>query len=204
MAASRRRRRSTAPRFARWFRTLPVIALAVTLVACAFLSGTSTTLTRGIFYPVHYAETVQGSAERHGVDPYLVCAVIECESGWDASAVSAAGAVGLMQVMPDTVTSLVDLGVVDGEAYDPSDLQNPEVNIEYGCAYLGYLQEHLSSEKEVIAAYNAGIGAVQGWLADGGTIPEGIEYAETRTYLERVLSAYEGYRLSYPGGITRG
>lgn len=204
MAASRGRKRGSATRFARWFRVLPVVALAVTLMACAFLCGTSTSLTHELFYPVHHAEAVQGSAERHGVDPYLVCAVIECESGWDEGALSAAGAVGLMQVMPDTVTSLVELGVVDGAAYDPSDLEDPEVNIEYGCAYLGYLQEHLSSEEEVIAAYNAGIGAVQGWLADGGTIPEGIEYAETRAYLERVLSAYEGYRLSYPSGITVG
>ncbi|WP_342590896.1 lytic transglycosylase domain-containing protein [Olsenella profusa] len=177
-----------------------VIALA--LVTCAFLNGTSTTLTRELFYPVSHAETVQESAERHGVDPYLVCAVIKCESDWDESARSSAGAVGLMQLMPETAQSLVDLGVVDGAAYDPADLENAEVNIEYGCAYLGYLQEHLSSQEEVVAAYNAGIGAVQGWLADGGTISEEIEYAETRAYLERVLSAYEGYRLSYPGGIT--
>ena len=76
------------------------------------------------------------------------------------------------------------------------------MNIEYGCAYLGYLQTHLSSLDEVIAAYNAGIGTVQGWIADGATLPEGIEYAETRAYLERVRAAYEGYQRSYPEGLT--
>ena len=140
--------------------------------------------------------------ERHGVDPLLACAVIECESGWDEGAVSPVGAVGLMQVMPDTARSLVALGLVDDGAYDPDDLADPATNIEYGCAYLGYLQKHLSGLEEVIAAYNAGIGAVQGWISEGGTIPEDVEYAETRAYLDRVLVAYDAYQDSYPSGIT--
>lgn len=142
------------------------------------------------------------SCERHGVDPDLACAVIKCESGWDEDAVSAAGAVGLMQVMPETAASLNSLGIVSKEEYDPVNLAVPEVNIEYGCAYLGYLQDHLSNVSEIVAAYNAGIGTVQGWLSGGGNISEEIEYTETRVYLERVRLAYEGYQRSYPDGIT--
>ena len=144
------------------------------------------------------------AGERHGVDPLLACAVIQCESGWDEDVVSSAGAVGLMQVMPIAAETMVLQGIVDPERWDPDALADPEVNIEYGCATLGYLQDQLSSLDETIAAYNAGLGAVQGWIDEGGSIPEDIEYAETRAYVERVREAYEGYRQSYPDGITEG
>lgn len=178
-------------------------------MACALLVGvgaalyaTPTSPLWRLVYRIDHAALVEDAAQRHGLDPDLVCAIIKCESDWDAGAMSHAGAVGLMQVMPSTAESLAEMGLVDGSVYDPSELTDPATNVEYGCAYLGYLQEHLSSREEIIAAYNAGLAAVQGWIADGGSIPEGIEYEETRTYLERVLAAYEGYRSSYPGGIT--
>lgn len=156
---------------------------------------------RQVVYPVSYAAHVNDSAERRGLDPRLVCAVIKCESGWDATAVSGAGAVGLMQVMPATADSLVALGLVDADAYSPDDLTDPAVNIEYGCAYLAFLEKNLSSQEEVVAAYNAGIGTVQQWVADGTELPEGIRYAETRAYLTRVQEAYAGYQDAYPNGI---
>lgn len=154
-----------------------------------------------LIYPVHHAEDIRDSASRHGVDPLLACAVIKCESNWDEGAVSGVGALGLMQVMPETAQDLARMGLVEASAYDPSSLMDPTVNIEYGCAYLGYLQEHLSSEEEVVAAYNAGIGAVQKWVSGGGSITEKIEYPETRAYLDRVLKAYKAYRESYPLGV---
>ena len=178
------------------------VLLALTLAFSAGLAAAPLEWVRSVAYPVEHVQTIEDAAARHGVDPDLVCAVIKCESGWDEGAVSHAGAVGLMQVMPATAESLNGLGLVSAADYDPAALADPVVNIEYGCAYLGYLQTHLSSLDEVIAAYNAGIGAVQGWLADGGSLPEQIEYAETRAYLERVREAYEGYQRSYPEGIT--
>lgn len=181
---------------------LPFVALVLTAAACAVFAAAPTMLARQFLYPVNHAETILAASERHGVDPLLACAVIRCESGWDEDAVSAAGAEGLMQVMPDTARSLNALGVVSASDYPPERLFEPEVNIEYGCAYLGYLQRHLSSTEEIVAAYNAGIGTVQGWISDGGSIPEGIEYAETRTYLGRVQNAYEWYKRCYPEGIT--
>lgn len=196
MAARRR-----SERFFRWYRVIPIVLLALTLAFSGGLAAAPLGAIRGFVYPVEHAEAIEASAARHGVDPDLVCAVIKCESGWDEGAVSQAGAVGLMQVMPSTAESLNSLGIVSAAEYDPAALTDPVVNIEYGCAYLGYLQDHLSSLDEIVAAYNAGIGAVQGWIAEGGTIPEGIEYAETRAYLERVKEAYEGYQRSYPEGI---
>lgn len=198
---SARRARRRPERLARWYRVVPVCLVALVAVLLAVLCATPTTLARGAFYPVDHADAIQESATRHGVDPLLACAVISCESSWDEDAVSSAGAVGLMQVMPDTARSLVAMGLVDGAAYDPAALTDPATNIEFGCAYLGYLQDNLSSFDEVIAAYNAGIGAVNSWIAEGGTIPDDVRYAETRAYLERVRAAYDGYRWSYPDGL---
>ena len=188
-------------RLLRWYRVVPVALLALTLAVVAVVASSPTTLGRLLVYPVHYEDTIEAASEHHGVDPLLACAVIKCESDWDESAHSAAGAIGLMQVMPLTAETMAALGYVDADAWDPNALTDPEVNIEYGCAYLGYLQSHLSSLDEVIAAYNAGIGAVQGWIAEGGTIPDDVEFAETRVYLDRVRNAYEGYQGAYPDGI---
>lgn len=198
MAGHRRRRDD---RFLRWFRVIPLLVLALTLAVSGIISGVPATVTRSVLFPVDHVSAIEASASRHGVDPILVCAVIKCESDWDEAAVSSAGAVGLMQVMPATAESLVDMGLVD-PSFDPAALSDPDTNIEFGCAYLGFLQRNLSSLDEIIAAYNAGLAAVQGWVADGGTLPEGIEYGETRVYLERVRVAYDGYKESYPEGIS--
>ena len=194
--------RKATPKLLSWHRLVPVCAMLVTLLVSGVLTLAPATLTRALLYPVSHADLIEEAATRHGVDPLLACAVIQCESGWDEDALSAAGAIGRMQVMPATAESLSALGVVDGDAYDVANLAEPSVNIEYGCACLGYLQEHLDTLEEVVAAYNAGIGSVTRWTAEGGTIPDDIEYAETRAYLERVQASYEGYQHSYPEGIT--
>ena len=188
-------------RLLRWYRVVPVVLLVLTLAVVVVVGSNPTSLGRYLVYPVHHEEAIEAASERHCVDPLLVCAVIKCESDWDENARSAAGAIGLMQVMPLTAETMAALGYVDADVWDPDALTDPEVNIEYGCAYLGYLQSHLSSLDEVIAAYNAGIGAVQGWIAEGGTIPDDVEFAETRVYLDRVRNAYEGYQGAYPDGI---
>lgn len=154
-------------------------------------------------YPVNYRDAILESCERHNVSPYLVCAIIKCESGWREDVVSAAGATGLMQVMPSTATSLVNLGYVDAAAYPPENLADPLVNIEYGCATLDFLSRQLSSEEQIIAAYNAGINTVLGWLAEAGDRPfvECITYPETAAYLTRVLEAEETYKTLYDSSL---
>lgn len=189
-------------RFFRWFRTLPLLVLAVAFAASATLAATPTTLVAQAFYPVKYASAINESASRHGVDPMLAAAVAKCESNWEEGAQSSAGAVGLMQVMPSTAAELAELGVVDGSAYDPNSLLDPVTNIEYGCAYLGVLESELGSQDEVICAYNAGLAAVQGWLEQGGSISETVSFAETKYYLERVKVAYAAYQKCYPQGLS--
>jgi soluble lytic murein transglycosylase-like protein len=110
----------------------------------------------------------------HDLDPRLVEAVIQAESAWNRRAVSRAGAMGLMQLMPQTAVVLA----VD----DPWDEAQ---NVRGGTAYLAEMLHRFGSEELALAAYNAGPGAVE---RHGGIPP----YAETREYVRRVLSLYYG------------
>lgn len=190
-------------RFWTWYRTVPIAVMGVLLAVCLVFGALPTQVIRSVLCPVSYQEQILDSSSRHGVDPYLVCAMIECESSWDAGSVSDAGAEGLMQLMPSTAQELADRGLVDSSVYDPSNLTDPATNIEYGCAYLSYLSDNLENEDEVIAAYNAGMGTVAGWASSGYTdLQDVIEYPETSAYLAHVKSAEADYRTYYPDGIA--
>ena len=116
---------------------------------------------------------VTAAALKNNLDPALVMAVIQVESGFRPDAVSSAGAVGLMQVMPSTAE---ELGLPD--------VADPAVNLEAGCRYLASLLEMFGGDVELaLAAYNAGPGAVRRW----GTIPP---YRETQNYVIKVAAAY--------------
>lgn len=190
-------------RFFTWFRAIPIVAMAVMLVVALVSTHLPQALGRIIFCPVDHTAAIRESSERHGVDPYLVCAIIKCESGWDANATSEAGAVGLMQLMPATAQELVDFGYVDGATYSPDNLTDPATNIEFGCAYLRFLQGSLDTEDEVVAAYNAGIGTVHAWSQSGyESFEDAIQYPETAAYLVRVRVVKGQYQDCYPDGIA--
>ncbi|MGE5491425.1 MAG: lytic transglycosylase domain-containing protein [Actinomycetota bacterium] len=124
---------------------------------------------------------VERHARARGLDPALVDAVVRAESAYQPRAVSPKGAVGLMQVMPDT-----------GRRFGISDLADPDGNLRAGTAYLSYLLDLFDDLSLALAAYNAGEGAV---LRHGNRIPP---YPETRAYVRGVLEAYG------PGGTVRG
>ncbi len=184
-------------RFFRWYRLLPILAMLFAGLASFGLVRVPGNLARKYLYPIEYREAILDSSSRHGVDPLLVCAVIKCESNWDETAVSDAGAVGLMQMMPSTSEELASWGLVDTYTYDPNNLTDPATNIEYGCTYLSQLQARLGSTDEVIAAYNAGPSSVEEWLAGGGDIADVIGFPETVLYLTRVKENYERYQQFY-------
>jgi soluble lytic murein transglycosylase-like protein len=119
---------------------------------------------------------VDRAAARHGVEPDLVHAVVRAESGYDPHAVSRAGAVGLMQVMPATAT---DYGVHSVDA-----LFDPQTNLRTGVRHLKRLLARYGIGKAVMA-YNAGEGA----LERGNGF---VSYAETQRYTHRVLTSYLG------------
>jgi soluble lytic murein transglycosylase-like protein len=122
---------------------------------------------------VPYGAAIARAAERQQLDPFLVAAIVEVESGFRPAAVSPVGAVGLMQVMPQT---FADLG--GGDAADPA------TNLRLGCRYLRQLLDLYGGDLELaLAAYNAGPGNVARF---GGVPP----FSETRRYVERVLARY--------------
>jgi soluble lytic murein transglycosylase len=150
-----------------------------------------------LLYPLPYHEVVLDQAVAHQVDPWLVFAVIRAESRFDRGAESAAGARGLMQIMPETAQWISQK---TGREINLEELYQPELNIELGCWYLSYLLEKFSYQlPAVIAAYNAGPNRVEQWLAegiwDGGENQlERIPFAETRTYVKSVLRSYAAYQ----------
>ena len=191
-------------RFFRWYRTLPLVLMLCMVLLSVGVNFLPAKLVRSLFFPVTYAERIDDAAARYEVDPHLVAAIIRCESGWNDSAQSEAGAVGLMQLMPETAKTVSNMGVVDTARFNPNNLTDPATNIEYGTALLAYLQTQLGTTDEVIAAYNAGLGTVQGWIDVPGSpgIPDAITYPETRHYLDRVNESVRQYAKYYPNGMS--
>jgi soluble lytic murein transglycosylase-like protein len=124
-----------------------------------------------------YEDLIRSASDRHSVDPDLIRAVIKVESDFDSSARSNKGAMGLMQLMPETA-----------RLHNVVDLYNPSANIDGGVRHLKLLLGRYQGDLELsLAAYNAGIKAVE---KHGGIPP----FAETREYVRRVLSYYQSYR----------
>ncbi|HHV32059.1 MAG: lytic transglycosylase domain-containing protein [Ruminococcaceae bacterium] len=154
-------------------------------------------------YPLKYSEIVSVEATENKLDPALVYSVIKVESNFDAEAVSHAGAVGLMQLTPDTFEWLRTKSKSENNSvYTSQDLKMPNINIRYGCRFLALLLKKYSNTRTALSAYNAGIGTVNGWLKDSevskdGITLEHIPYAETRKYVDAVLKNYEKYKSLY-------
>ena len=184
--------------FLRWHRVFPLaVVLIFGLVSFAFAFAPS--LLFKSMYPLRYEDEIAASAATHGVDPYLVAAVIRSESSWDPEASSHQGARGLMQLMPETAQDMVAKGLVDGKRYSYENLEDPTVNIEYGCAYLSYLLTYFNGATDrAIAAYNAGMGNVDGWAKQDKLLHNAITFPETQAYLVRVNMAKARYQELYP------
>lgn len=152
-------------------------------------------------YPIEYTQTVANEAVANHLDPALVYSVIRAESNFDADAMSRAGAIGLMQLTPDTFDWLQTKLKSDTQ-YTVDDLKIPEINIRYGCKFLSLLIEKYTEKRTVLSAYNAGIGTVNIWLSDPDISSDGINldsipYTETRKYVDAVLENYDKYKNLY-------
>jgi len=127
--------------------------------------------------PAEYEQIIRSCSDKYGVNASLIKAVIHAESGYNPNAVSQKGASGLMQLMPGTARSLKV-----ANSFDPKD------NVEGGVKYLRFLLDTFRGDVSLaLAAYNAGLNKV----AKFGGIPP---YAETRTYVNRVLSYMQTYQ----------
>ena len=172
-----------------------VVALSLVVVAAAasftyLRTGTPTAFDR-LRYPLRYEHIVNGHAKNYDLDSALVAAVIYQESKFRADAKSNSGAIGLMQLRPETAKGIaVRTG---GTHFVVDDLYKPEINVRYGCWYLRHLLDKYRDEKLALAAYNAGQTHVDSWRAEG----RGIQFAETRAYVDRVEGLKHTYRRAY-------
>ena len=134
---------------------------------------------------VKYAAEINAAAAKHGVDPSLLAAVIQQESGGNPNAVSSAGAVGVMQIMPENAAG--------------ADLTDPAENIDRGAEILaGHLKKYDGNLAKALAAYNAGPGAVAKY---GGVPP----YPETQNYVQNITANYQTMRQeTLPNLIKKG
>jgi soluble lytic murein transglycosylase len=144
-----------------------------------------------LWYPLHYDAIVRGHAKNYDLEPALLAAVIEQESKFNAEAKSSAGAIGLMQLQPTTAQGIAIR--TGGSKFVLSDLYNPEINVRYGAWYLHHLMTKYRDERLALAAYNAGQQNVDEWRAAG----EGIQFSETRAYVDKVERLKKIYRRAY-------
>lgn len=179
--------------------TVAIIIMLIISVALGYLYEKITTEIEKKAHPVKYEETVYKYSEQYSVPPEIIFAVIKAESGFDCAVESKAGAIGLMQIMPDTFEWLGKYQL--RENYPPAMLYDPDTNIKYGTYYLRYLYDRFESWDLAFAAYNAGPARIDSWLlnpeyaADGGIVYIPIE--ETRNYLQKVQKNIESYKKLY-------
>jgi soluble lytic murein transglycosylase len=159
------------------------------------------TMVLKLMFPVNYKEEIKQSAEHYNVDPFLIMAIIQIESKYNPHRVSKKGAVGLMQVMPETAKWIIEKANFSVMAKEY--LDEPELNIALGSWYVNFLTKEFDHNLyAAIAAYNAGPGNVRKWLNEGiwdgkrETI-ENIPFGETRHYVQKVLYYHEKYQQIY-------
>lgn len=147
-----------------------------------------------MYHPQRYEETIRKSAEKNGLDPYLISGLIHQESYFNPRARSAVGAVGLMQLMPATGKEIAK------RLHTSSDLENPDVNIRLGTFHFRQLVNLFSGNTQLaVASYNAGQGNVAKWrrAAPGKPMDEFLEsipFPETRNYVKRVTVLQSSYK----------
>ena len=149
-------------------------------------------------YPLEYEHIVTAHARNYDLPPALLAAVIYAESRFDPNAESEAGAVGLMQLLPETAKGIALR--TGGAKFVTSDLRDPEINVRYGSWYLDHLRGRYDGDTRLaLAAYHAGPGNVDRWLAEGG----GIAFPETRAYVDEVDRVRRMYSRAYGRDLDR-
>ena len=170
---------------------LGVALIGLLLAAFATIHLTRPGWYERLWHPLRYNEVVLGHARNYRLDPALLAAVIYQESKFEADARSDRGAIGLMQLLPETAKGIATR--TGGSKFRVSDLYDPEINVRYGAWYLRHLLDKYGSERLALAAYNAGQANVDRWRAEG--VP--IQFAETRDFVDHVEKLKSTYRSAY-------
>ena len=149
-------------------------------------------------YPLNYVSEVEKYAQEYKMEKAMIEAVMREESRFNEKAISQTGAIGLMQIMPETGN-----WIAQQLNEENIDLYDPELNIKYGTWYLSELRAEFGGNEVLeLAAYNAGRGTVWNWIEQYGwdkdfSDIESIPYEETRKYVKNVLRSYKKYKQIY-------
>ena len=182
-----------------WLKRI-VLLIAILIIAGSFVYNTEW-FQKKYLYPFPHQQIVYRYALEHNLSPYLIAAVIRTESKFNQYAVSPKGALGLMQLMPDTATWIA--GQLDYNSFDVKVMNDPETNIRFGSWYLASLRREFGgNEVLILAAYNGGRGNVGQWINKYGWSSsfkeiEQIPFRETREYVAKVLRAKQRYQELY-------
>jgi soluble lytic murein transglycosylase len=175
-------------------RATGLAVLAVTVVGVlAYLNGGGSPPAwyERLRYPLRYETIIRGHARNYRLEPALIAAVIYQESRFRPGVRSSSGAIGLMQLLPETAKGIaVRTG---GARFRVRDLYDPEINVRYGAWYLRHLLDRYGDERLALAAYNAGQRNVDRWLREG----KELQFPETRDYVSRVQELEEVYRRAH-------
>ncbi len=174
-------------------KNLPFLLLLLILTVCVFIYGLKHI---GLFARGAFDDEINAAGVMFGVDPLLVEAVIKRESNMNPDAVSNKGAVGLMQIMPKTAGEIS--GQIAFPGYSEDSLKDPAVNTVFGTFYLAKLLAYYDNNLILaLAAYNAGIGNVDKWIARDKEIAKKISripFKETKRHVRAIIITYNFYK----------
>jgi soluble lytic murein transglycosylase len=180
--------------------TLILGVLGVAGLLTAIFMPTLDHAVQEITLPLRHDDIIRQQSQKKGLDPALVAAVIYQESKF-SDRTSVAGARGLMQITPDTARFIAKQS--GGIRFVQADLATPQINIAYGTWYLRWLLDRYDERQALaLAAYNAGFGHVDKWVAAAGG-PDAfdpksdIPFPETRSYVQQVLERRKDYARRY-------
>ncbi len=175
-----------------------IVAVVAVLGAVALLGIYGPAWWQKSYHPLAYRAEIARYAAIEDVDPYLVAAVVNVESGFDPTRVSKAGAVGLMQVLPATADEVFR----DAKAKPTAQrLHEPAYNVAVGTRYLHQLlSRYHGDESAALAAYNGGATNADRWVAQakGGDVRAAVGFPVTKRYVADVLAQRDTYRRLYP------
>lgn len=152
-----------------------------------------------LLYPLKFEDYIIEYSKKNDIPPEIVCGVILTESSFNPNAVSHKNAKGLMQIIEET-NSWIALHLKEKSEFER--ILEPEFNIKRGTWLLSYLYKKFGTWDVALAAYNAGIGRVSGWLNNNEYSSDGknlkyIPFDETRAYVEKVLDVTAVYKKLY-------
>lgn len=178
-----------------------IIAIILILVIILVKSTNIYNIILKQIYPIKYSEYVEKYATEFNVDQLLVYSIIKAESNFKEEAISSSGAKGLMQLMETTALEIAN--EIDEPLIETESLLEVEKNIMIGTKYYSELQEKYEGNMLLaLAAYNAGIGNVNGWIEQGiikydGSDIENIPFKETNMYVRKIINNYKMYQKLY-------